>query len=133
MADHRGIVVGVLTWNLFHGRDFPPNRDLLTWRSRLLRSEERDATHVQVNRPLLTEFAEVLAGLPWEVALLQEAPQRWLGPLAERCGANPALARTSRNLVPPLQGRIADWNPDLIASWEGGSNMVLVRAPARIA
>ena len=39
---------------------------------------------------------------------------------------------TSRNLVPAVQGALADWNPDLIASWEGGSNMVLVRAPARI-
>ena len=26
----------VLSWNLFHGRDFPPDRALLTWRSRLL-------------------------------------------------------------------------------------------------
>ena len=133
MTNHRGIVVGVLTWNLFHGRDFPPNRDLLTWRSRLLRSEERDATHVQVNRPLLAEFADVLAELSWEVALLQETPQRWLAPLAERCKASAVLVPTSRTLVPSIQGAVADWNPDLIASWEGGSNMVLARAPARIA
>ena len=37
------------------------------------------------------------------------------------------LALTSRNVVPVLQGRVADWNPDLIASWEGGSNQLLVR------
>ena len=133
MANHRGIVVGVLSWNLFHGRDFPPDRELLTWRSRLLRTDERDATHAQVNRPLLEEFAGLLAGLDWELALLQEAPPRWLGPLARQSGANGALARTARNVVPPLQGALADWNPDLIASWEGGSNMVLARAPARIA
>ena len=125
--------MGVLTWNLFHGRDFPPDRDLLTLRSRLLRSEERNATHAQVNRSLREEFAGLLAGLSWEVALLQEAPPRWLGPLARRGEANGALVATSRNVIPAVQGAIADWNPDLIASWEGGSNMVLVRSPARIA
>ena len=124
--------MGVLTWNLFHGRDFPPNRELHTWRSRLLRREERDETHVQVNRPLLDEFAGVLAGLPWEVALLQEAPPRWRAALASRCGASATMALTSRNWLPPLQNALADWNPDLIASSEGGSNMVLVRSPARI-
>jgi endonuclease/exonuclease/phosphatase family metal-dependent hydrolase len=101
-------------------------------RSRLLRNEERDATHVQVNRPLLAEFAQVLAGLPWEVALLQEAPRPWLAPLAERTQAGGVLVPTSRSLVPALQARVFEWNPDLIASWEGGSNMLLVRAPARI-
>jgi endonuclease/exonuclease/phosphatase family metal-dependent hydrolase len=70
--------------------------------------------------------------MTWEVALLQEAPPRWLDALARACAANAALARTSRNWLPPLQGLLADWNPDLIASSEGGSNMVLVRAPARI-
>ena len=132
MANHRGIVVGVLTWNLFHGRDFPPNPGLRTWRSRLLRTEERDATHAQVNRSLREEFGEVLAGLAWEVALLQEAPPRWRAELARRCQAHAELVPTSRNLVPVVQGAIADRNPDLIASWEGGSNMVLVRSPARI-
>ena len=46
-----------ITWNLFHGRDFPPDPALLTWRSRLLRISERNATHLQVNRSLLPEFA----------------------------------------------------------------------------
>ena len=49
-----------LSWNLYHGRDFPPDPALLTWRSRLLRLTERDATHAQVNRPLLPEFARLL-------------------------------------------------------------------------
>ena len=98
-----------------------------------MRSEERDATHAQVNRSLRDEFAEVLAGLRWEVALLQEAPPRWQPELARRCQAGAELALTSRNVLPALQGALADWNPDLIASWEGGSNMVLVRSPARIA
>ena len=52
----------VLSWNLYHGRDFPPDPALFTWRSRLLKMTERNATHVQVNRPLLGEFASVLDG-----------------------------------------------------------------------
>ena len=36
-------------------------------------------------------------------------------------------------MLPPLQGLAADLNPDLIASCEGGSNQLLVRAPGRIA
>ena len=121
-----------ISWNLFHGRDFPPDPDLLTWRSRLLRREERNATHVQVNRPLLGEFSSMLAGMGWELALLQEAPPRWLDDLSRACDASGVLTSTARNWAPALQGLLADWNPDLIASSEGGSNMTLVRAPARI-
>jgi endonuclease/exonuclease/phosphatase family metal-dependent hydrolase len=132
MADHRGIVVRVLSWNLFHGRDFPPDPSLLTWRSRLLRTTERSATHAQVNRPLTEEFAAWLAGHSWELALLQEAPPRWLRTLGERCGASGAIALTSRNSLQRVRTGIAEWNPDLMASNEGGSNQVLVRNPASI-
>jgi endonuclease/exonuclease/phosphatase family metal-dependent hydrolase len=121
----------VLSWNLYHGRDFPPHPALFTLRSRLLRRTERNATHVQVNRPLLDEFARVLHGFEWEVALLQEAPPRWFGELQRTTGATGARVPTSRNVLPPLQAALADWNPDLIASWEGGSNQILVRRPGR--
>ena len=67
----------VLSWNLYHGRDFPPDPALFTWRGRLLRKTERNETHAQVNRPLLDEFGDVLDGLEWDLALLQEAPPRW--------------------------------------------------------
>jgi len=94
---------------------------------------ERGATHAQVNRPLLGEFAGVLAGMEWDLALLQEAPPRWLRPLGERCGASGVSVRTSRNTLAPLRAWAAELNPDLIASNEGGSNQVLVRAPWRVA
>jgi endonuclease/exonuclease/phosphatase family metal-dependent hydrolase len=80
-----------------------------------------------VNRPLLEEFAGLMAGLEWDVALLQEAPPRWFRPLTRRLGASGAIVLTSRNLLPPVQARLADWNPDLLASCEGGSNGLLVR------
>lgn len=117
-----------VTWNLFHGRDFPPDPDLFTWRSRLLRVEERGAAHVQVNHELLAEFAAVLAGATWDVALLQECPPRFAAPLAAACDAEPHRVLTSRNSLAPLRTWIARRNPDLIASGEGGSNLTLVRS-----
>lgn len=116
-----------ISWNLFHGRDHPPDPALFTWRSRLLRRTERNATHVQVNRDLLAEFAQLLAGAEWDVALLQECPPRWWQPLAAACGAEPHGALTSRNSLAPLRALAARLNPDLIASGEGGSNLTLVR------
>lgn len=121
--------VRALTWNLFHGRDAPPDPALRTWRSRLLRTTERGRTHAQVNRDLFAGFAEVLGGAEWDVALLQECPPRWAERLAEACEAQAHLVLTSRNLpiIGSLQGMVAGFNPDLIASWEGGSNLTLVR------
>jgi endonuclease/exonuclease/phosphatase family metal-dependent hydrolase len=121
------------SWNLFHGRDFPPDPALFTWRSRILGTEERNETHVQVNRELVGEFAELLAEAEWDVALLQECPPRFAAPLAEACGAEAHRVLTSRNSLAALRTFVARRNPDLIASGEGGSNLTLVRAPFRCA
>ena len=117
----------VLSWNLFHGRDFPPDPALLTWRSRLLRVSERNATHIQVNRDLTREFATVLSDARWDVALLQECPPRFCEPLAAASGAEPHRVLTSRNAAGRLRALAARLNPDLIASGEGGSNLTLAR------
>lgn len=126
--------VRALSWNLFHGRDHPPERELLTWRSRLLGRTERGTSHAQVNTDLAAQFEQVLAGAGWDVALLQECPPRWAERLATACGAAPHLVPTSRNIpvAGRLQGLLADRNPDLIASWEGGSNLTLVRVAGPI-
>ncbi|HEX4670519.1 MAG TPA: endonuclease/exonuclease/phosphatase family protein [Solirubrobacterales bacterium] len=121
-----------IAWNLFHGRDFPPDPELRSWRSRLLRIDERNQTHVQVNRDLTTEFATMLAGSAWDVALLQESPPRFAAPLARACSADSHRVLTSRNTLGPLRGLLARQNPDLIASGEGGSNLTLVRVPGRL-
>jgi endonuclease/exonuclease/phosphatase family metal-dependent hydrolase len=121
-----------VAWNLFHGRDFPPGPELRSWRSRLLRIDERNATHVQVNRDLTTEFATLLAATAWDVALLQECPPRFAEPLAKACGAEWHRVLTSRNSLGPLRGLLARQNPDLMASGEGGSNLTLVRVPGRL-
>lgn len=119
--------VRALAWNLYHGRDHPPDPALLTWRSRLLRTSERNRTHIQVNRDLRDEFSGLLAGSSWDVALLQECPPRWCGALAADCGAEAHLELTSRNSLAALRTLAAKLNPDLIASNEGGSNLTLVR------
>lgn len=124
--------VKVLSWNLYHGRDFPPDPALFTWRSRLLWVTERNETHAQVNRVLLSEFAAVLDGFDWDVALLQEAPPRWFAELGRRTRSSGLRVRTSRNYLPALQSLAADLNPDLIASSDGGSNQIFVRHPGRI-
>ena len=123
--------IAAISWNLFHGRDYPPDPALFTWRSRLLRISERNTTHVQVNRDLLDEFAAILGNAEWDVALLQECPPRWCAPLAEACDAEAHRVLTSRNSFGPLRALAARLNPDLIASGEGGSNLILVRKSFR--
>jgi endonuclease/exonuclease/phosphatase family metal-dependent hydrolase len=126
------MLLRALSWNLFHGRDAPPDPRLFTWRSRLLRITERSATHQQVNRDLLDEFAGILDRAAWEVALLQECPPRWAERLADACSAEPHRALTARNSFAPVRALIARCNPDLIASNEGGSNLTLVRGGFQI-
>jgi endonuclease/exonuclease/phosphatase family metal-dependent hydrolase len=121
------VQVKAIAWNLYHGRDFPPDPALFTWRSRLLRVTERDATHVQVNRDLREEFCRLLAAAEWEVALLQECPPHWREALARACEAEAHMALTSRNSLGALRALAARLNPDLIAAGEGGSNLTLVR------
>jgi endonuclease/exonuclease/phosphatase family metal-dependent hydrolase len=122
--------IRVITWNVFHGRDKPPDPSLHTWRSRLFRTTEQNETHVQVNRDLYGEFAGLIREAEWDVMLLQEFPPRWAPTLAAECRANAHLALTSRNSLAPLRRAIARHNPDLIGSLEGGSNLTLVRGLA---
>ncbi|HTR73838.1 MAG TPA: endonuclease/exonuclease/phosphatase family protein [Solirubrobacterales bacterium] len=124
--------ITVLSWNLFHGRDFPPDPELRSWRSRLLRLDESNETHVQVNRDLSREFATILASAAWDVALLQECPPRFAGPLARASGAEYHRVLTSRNGFGFWRALLARQNPDLMASAEGGSNTTLVRVPGKL-
>jgi endonuclease/exonuclease/phosphatase family metal-dependent hydrolase len=98
--------VRVLTWNLFHGRAQPA-----------------------AGRDLLAEFAAMLCGWSWDLALLQEVPPWWPPALAESCGAEQRTALTSRNLGLPLRRALAQRRPDLMKSNGGGCNAVLARRP----
>jgi endonuclease/exonuclease/phosphatase family metal-dependent hydrolase len=97
----------VLTWNLFHGRSVP------------------DAPRDQ-----LAGFAAQLNGWEWDVALLQEVPPWWPPELGRTCGASARTALTSRNWVLPLSRWAARRRPDLVKSWGGGANAILVRGEA---
>jgi hypothetical protein len=50
--DRRLDELAVLSWNIHHGRDAPPDPELHTLRSRLLRTTEQNGSHIQVNRSL---------------------------------------------------------------------------------
>src|SRR6202012_5730963 len=122
----------VLCWNLFHCRDFPPDGELRTWRSRLLRLDESNDTHVQVNRDLTAEFATLLGSAAWDVAMLQESPPRFAAPLARASEAEYHRVFTSRNELGFWRAFLARQNPDLMASGEGGSNTTVVRGPGEV-
>jgi endonuclease/exonuclease/phosphatase family metal-dependent hydrolase len=130
--DTTGMEITVLCWNLFHGRDFPPDPELRSWRSRLLRLNESNETHVQVNRDLTPEFGTLLASAAWDIAMLQECPPRFAGPLARASGAEYHRVFTSRNELGFWRAALARQNPDLMASGEGGSNTTLVRVPGKL-
>jgi endonuclease/exonuclease/phosphatase (EEP) superfamily protein YafD len=76
---------------------------------------------------LLVEFAELVAGWEWDVALLQEVPPWWPGPLARAAGASDVSALTSRNELLPLRRALARRWPDLMKSNGGGANAILSR------
>lgn len=94
----------VLTWNLFHGRAQPG-----------------------AGRDLLDDFAQRIAGWDWDVALLQEVPPWWPRALAAAAGAEQRTVLTSRNQLLCLTKPLARRWPDVIKSWGGGANAILVR------
>lgn len=135
-----------LSWNLYHGRDFPPALDAggsgardraepgvadggLAWR--LLGHPVLGRKHVRLNRDLFHEFAAFLAAARWDVALLQEVPPRWVHRLARATGAEARTALTSRNWMRPVMSPLARFRPQLAGSWEGGCNLILVRGATR--
>jgi endonuclease/exonuclease/phosphatase family metal-dependent hydrolase len=124
------VQIRTVLWNIFHGRDAPPDASLFTLRSKLLRITERNDTHVQVNRDLFDRFAALISAAEWDLLLLQECPPRWAEPFAAISHAQAQRVLTSRNWLPAVQGAIHRFNPDLAGSWEGGSNTTLVRGPA---
>jgi endonuclease/exonuclease/phosphatase family metal-dependent hydrolase len=94
----------VLTWNLLHGRARPP-----------------------AGHDLFGEFAALIAGWEWDVALLQEVPPWWPIRLGEDAGAEARSVLTSRNALLGARRAVATRWPDLIKSNGGGANAILVR------
>ena len=98
----------VLTWNLFHGRSVPTSRV-----------------------DLAAEFAATIAGWEWDVALLQECPPWWPEPLGRACGAHRLPgADEPQPAAAASRDRSPERRPDVIKSWGGGCNAILVRGDA---
>jgi endonuclease/exonuclease/phosphatase (EEP) superfamily protein YafD len=121
-----------MTWNLFHGRDWPPEPalQLRAHKGNFRRGPRLGENYEQVNRDLFDEFAELIDGVDWDVAFFQEFPPRWKRHLAAVCGAEAHRVLSGRNWLQPLTSLIGRWRPDLLGASEGGSNTTLVRAPA---
>ncbi|TMK24454.1 MAG: endonuclease/exonuclease/phosphatase family protein [Actinobacteria bacterium] len=94
----------ILTWNLFHGRSVPA-----------------------AGRDLSAQFAALLAGWSWDVALLQEVPPWWPPRLARAARAEQRTVLTSRNSGLWMRRFLAERRPDLIKSNGGGCNAILAR------
>ena len=78
-------------------------------------------------RPLGGAVAAALAAWEWDVALLQEVPPWWPRRLAASCGALAFTAPTSRGQALPLARVLAARRPDVVKSWGGGANVILLR------
>jgi endonuclease/exonuclease/phosphatase (EEP) superfamily protein YafD len=121
-----------MTWNVFHGRDWPPEEELQVrahkgnWRRGPIRGKEYE----QVNWDLFDQFASTIDGASWDVAFFQEFPPSWKAKMAQACEADAHRALSGRNWLQPLTSIIGRWRPDLLGAWEGGSNTTLVRRQA---
>jgi endonuclease/exonuclease/phosphatase family metal-dependent hydrolase len=122
----------VLSWNLFHGRDAPPDPALKREAWWLSAGPLDNGSYLQVNRSLEDEYVGVIAAARWSVCLLQEVPPAWAPELGRRCAAEVIRSLTSRNQLTCVTRPIARRRPDLLGSWEGGSNVILVRSPWRV-
>jgi endonuclease/exonuclease/phosphatase family metal-dependent hydrolase len=121
-----------MTWNVFHGRDWPPEPELQVraHKGNFRRGPRRGTEYEQTNWDLFQLFADLIRGIDWDVALFQEFPPSWKRRMAAACSAEAHRAFSGRNWFQPLTSLIGRWRPDLLGAWEGGSNTTLVRPGA---
>ena len=119
----------VLSWNLFHGRDFPPTRPCSPGAHGCSSGPSATPPTRRSTARCCAEFApgsRAATGTSRCSRRLRRAGSS-RSPGARR---RPGPSRSPRvTCCPPLRGWLADRNPDLIASNEGGSNLILVRPP----
>ena len=121
-----------MTWNLFHGRDWPPEPELQVraHKGNFRRGPRLGKEYEQTNWDLFDEFAALIDSVDWDVALFQEFPPSWRARMARACGAQPHRALSGRNWLQPITSLIGRWRPDLLGAWEGGSNTTYARRDA---
>jgi hypothetical protein len=118
-----------MTWNVFHGRDWPPEPELQVRarKGNCRRGPRLGKEYEQTNWDLFDRFASLIREIDWHIALFQEFPPAWKARMAAACGAEVHRAFSGRNWLQPLTSLIGRWRPDLLGAWEGGSNTTLVR------
>ena len=110
-------MIRALTWNLFHGRDYPPDPALLTL-ALAAAADDRARTRptCRSTATSATSSPAMLGGADWDVALLQECPPRWARGARRRAAAPRRTASlTSRNSLAPAaaaRSRAAQPGPD---------------------
>jgi len=121
-----------MTWNMFHGRDWPPEPalQLRAHKGNFARGPRLGERYEQTNWDLHDAFADLIRAIDWDVAIFQEFPPGWKTRMAAACAAEAHRALSARNWLQPLTSLIGRWRPDLLGAWEGGSNTTLVRATA---
>jgi endonuclease/exonuclease/phosphatase (EEP) superfamily protein YafD len=121
-----------MTWNLFHGRDWPPEPELQVraHKGNFRRGPRLGREYEQVNWDLFDEFAELIDSVDWDVALFQEFPPSWKSRLAAACDAEAHRALSGRNWLQPITSLVGRWRPDLLGAWEGGSDTTFARRRA---
>jgi Endonuclease/Exonuclease/phosphatase family len=121
-----------MTWNVFHGRDWPPEPELQVraHKGNCRRGPRLGKRYEQTNWDLFELFADLIRGVDWDVGLFQEFPPAWKRRLTTATGAEAHRAFSGRNWFQPLTSLIGRWRPDLLGAWEGGSNTTLVRPGA---
>ena len=118
-----------MTWNVFHGRDWPPEPELQirAHKGSFRRGPRLGKNYEQTNWDLFELFAEFVRGIDWDVAMFQEFPPAWKRRMTRACDAEAHRAFSGRNWFQPVTSLIGRWRPDLLGAWEGGSNTTLVR------
>jgi endonuclease/exonuclease/phosphatase family metal-dependent hydrolase len=121
-----------MTWNVFHGRDWPPEPELQVraHKGNCRRGPRLGREYEQTNWDLFDRFASLIREIDWDVALLQEFPPAWKNRMVAATGGDVHRAFSGRNWFQPLTSLIGRWRPDLLGAWEGGSNTTLVRPGA---
>src|SRR5262249_55827483 len=119
-ADTTRVQLTVMTWNLFHGRDWPPEPPLQVraHKGNFRRGPRLGERYEQANWDLFDRFAGLIRRIDWNVAFFQECPPRWKQRLAEACDAEAHRVLSGRNWLQPLTSLIGSWRPDLLGAWE---------------
>jgi hypothetical protein len=118
--------VRVLTWNVFHFRDGAP-APTWSWGSLLLGRPVDDGVRIHLNRKLTGPMAELLRAARADIIALQEVPPAAVPEICAATGMTAVGVRTGPPLGwPELRARLGRRNPDLMRSFEGNANVLLV-------